>query len=168
MFKYWIVLCTAFSLALTGCSVFQGGQSGGFSRLPNGAIIDIESGPSGAVQQALLSQLDEWRGTPYQLGGSSKRGVDCSAFVQTTLAERFQMRVPRNTEQQVQAGFALDSSQIEPGDLVFFRTGRNSNHVGVYVGSRWFLHASTSVGVTLNSLDDPYWRRRYWTARRVF
>lgn len=159
--KLLLMMCL---VGVEGCTLFSDRSP---SRLPHGAVIDIETGPTGIVQQTLLSQLEVWRGTPYVLGGTSKRGIDCSAFVQTTLVERFQTSVPRNTEQQVQAGFDVEQREVVPGDLVFFRTGRNSGHVGLYVGSRWFLHASTSAGVTLNSLDDPYWRSRYWTARRV-
>lgn len=162
LFTAWVLLGL---MGVAGCSFLSGSRTS--SGLPNGAVIEMETGPAGVVQQTLLRQLEAWRGTPYALGGTSRQGIDCSAFVQITLADRFQTPVPRNTEQQVQAGFEVDRWQLTPGDLVFFRTGRSSGHVGMYVGSKWFLHASTSAGVTLNSLDEPYWRGRYWAARRV-
>lgn len=136
-------------------------------RLPKGARIAPADGPLRTVQEALLEQLKAWQGTPYRLGGTSRQGVDCSAFTQITLAQRLSLDLPRTTEQQADVGFDVAQEAMQPGDLVFFKTGRRSNHVGIYLGSRWFLHASTSEGVTLNNLDETYWKRHYWTARRV-
>ncbi|MFN4327420.1 MAG: NlpC/P60 family protein [Limnobacter sp.] len=137
------------------------------SDLPKGARIQTLEGPLAEVQQSLLAQLRDWQGTPYRLGGTSRQGIDCSAFVQTTLSGLFKVSLPRSTDQQSRVGFEVEPQYVLPGDLVFFRTGRQSSHVGVYVGSRWFLHASTSEGVTLNSLDEPYWRRTFTSVRRV-
>ncbi|MCQ8895447.1 NlpC/P60 family protein [Limnobacter humi] len=160
----WVL---AVAMVLPACSSLQPAMTLDGERLPKGARIAPADGSLKTVQEALLDQLKAWQGTPYRLGGSSRQGVDCSAFTQITLAQRLSLNLPRTTEQQADVGFDVAQEAMQPGDLVFFRTGRRSNHVGIYLGSRWFLHASTSEGVTLNSLDEAYWKRHYWTARRV-
>lgn len=167
--QFWVLgfVWGVSAISLSACSSLPSVGLGSISRLPNGAVIQPVDGPAGAVQEALLRQLDQWRGTPYKLGGTGRTGIDCSAFVQTTLADHFQVRLPRSTDQQVQSGFEVEPAHMEPGDLVFFRNHKGGNHVGLYMGSRWFLHASTSAGVTLNSLDERYWQRHFWHARRV-
>lgn len=165
-------MCGLALINLSACSSFKPESRSSSSSLPNadlpnGAVIAQADGPGAAVQEALLAQLAQWRGTPYKMGGTGRMGIDCSAFVQTTLADHFRLAMPRSTEQQVQSGFEVEPEQMVPGDLVFFKNHKGGNHVGLYMGSRWFLHASTSAGVTLNSLDERYWRRHFWQARRV-
>jgi hypothetical protein len=64
-------------------------------------------------------------------------------------------------------GTEVRRSQLQPGDLVFFRPSRKDRHVGVYLSNGEFVHASASSGVTVSSLDDRYWKRTWWQARRV-
>ncbi|MCW8328590.1 NlpC/P60 family protein [Photobacterium sp. SDRW27] len=108
-----------------------------------------------------------WKGTPYRLGGSSKRGIDCSAFVQVGYSSVFNQRLPRTTGEQARLGEWIPLAQATEGDLVFFKTGRTMRHVGIYLGNSEFLHASTSQGVVISRLDNPYWRRTFWQARRL-
>lgn len=119
----------------------------------------------------VVSQLEkahsEWRGTPYRLGGTTKRGVDCSAFVQITMRDYLRQTVPRSTDTQIRTGKRIRTNQLAPGDLVFFRTGRRTLHVGIYMNEGRFLHASTSSGVMISRLNEPYWSRRFLQARRV-
>ncbi|MFQ1022373.1 C40 family peptidase [Avibacterium paragallinarum] len=117
----------------------------------------------------LSEQQREWRGTPYRLGGQSRRGIDCSGFVQKTFLERFNIHLPRTTKEQVKQGVKVAKKDIQTGDLVFFKTGRGPNgyHVGIYVKDGQFLHASTKGGVIYSSLNSPYWTRTYWQARRM-
>ncbi|HSP57026.1 MAG TPA: NlpC/P60 family protein, partial [Halomonas sp.] len=77
--------------------------------------------PSPAVvRQALLDQHERWAGTPYQLGGTTGRGVDCSALVQNIFSESFHYDLPRTTGEQVELGEVVERSQLQAGDLVFF------------------------------------------------
>ena len=108
----------------------------------------------------------QWRGTPYLLGGSSKQGVDCSAFVQHAYRDVLSRSIPRTTLMQSQTGESVAFGAWQVGDLIFFKTGRKQRHVGVYVGDGNFMHASTSVGVTVTPLTNPYWKTRYWMAKR--
>ncbi|PJG84091.1 C40 family peptidase [Caviibacterium pharyngocola] len=119
---------------------------------------------------ALLSEQQyEWAGTPYVLGGQSRRGVDCSGFVQMTFMDRFGIRLPRTTAEQANHGQKVSKSDIQTGDLVFFKTGRGPNgyHVGIYVKNDQFLHASTKGGVIYSSMNSPYWQKAYWQTRRI-
>ena len=119
------------------------------------------------VRAALLSQYDEWKNVRYRPGGLSKRGVDCSGFVFLTFNDEFGIRLPRSTTEQVRAGRSISQRELVPGDLVFFKTGKTTRHVGIYIEGRRFLHASTEKGVMISSLDDRYWSRAYWTSIRV-
>lgn len=118
------------------------------------------------VRQALLAQHERWAGTPYRLGGDSEWGIDCSALVQAVFSDTFRLELPRTTDGQVNEGMPIDRAELQAGDLVFFRPSRTYNHVGIYVGDGVFLHASASRGVRLSKLDNSYWRRHYWQARR--
>ena len=119
------------------------------------------------ILDSLLAQKEDWQGVPYQYGGLSPQGVDCSGFVYLTFLSRLGMEVPRTTTELLQSGEKVKRDEIQVGDLVFFRTGPGNRHVGIYMGNGDFLHASTSQGVMTSSLSNPYWHRRYWQARRL-
>lgn len=106
----------------------------------------------------------QWVGTRYHLGGTGVGGIDCSAFVQKTMSGAFNIHLPRSTAEQRHSGHSISKSDLQPGDLVFFR---KNNHVGVYIGGGKFVHASTSQGVTTSSLSESYWSRTYTQSRRV-
>lgn len=119
------------------------------------------------TRTALYDQYKAWKGVPYRDGGESRRGVDCSGFVQLTFRQQFAMQLPRDTGSQAQLGHAVSSRQLRPGDLVFFNIGKRTRHVGVMVEKNRFLHASTTKGVMISDLNQPYWQRSYWQARRL-
>lgn len=121
------------------------------------------------VMANLSEHQQEWKGTRYRLGGTSKSGVDCSGFMQITFRDLFGIDLPRTTTEQAKEGTRVSKSEIKTGDLVFFKTGRgpNGKHVGVYVKNGQFLHASTKGGVIYSDLDSPYWSKTFWQARRL-
>lgn len=121
-----------------------------------------------AVQGRVEQAAQDWYGTPYKWGGEPKEGVDCSAFVKSVYKEAFGMELPRVTETQVQVGGRVPRDQIRPGDLVFFHPEHEYNHVGVYIGEGAFVHASSNDGGTKDPIHMDYWRRYYWTARRLW
>ncbi|OMQ27150.1 NlpC/P60 family protein [Serratia oryzae] len=131
---------------------------------PNGRLSD-----SIVVVAQLNEQLRQWYGTPYRYGGLDRGGVDCSGFVYRTFRDRFDLQLPRSTEQQTGVGTQVSRDELLPGDLVFFKTGSGGNglHVGIYDTNNQFIHASTSQGVTRSSLNNVYWRKVYWQARRI-
>lgn len=119
------------------------------------------------IRNILYQQHRAWKGTPYLFGGTNHKGIDCSALVQRVINEQFNQSLPRTTKQQATIGYAIKRSQLRAGDLVFFRTGKNARHVGIYIEDGKFLHASVKAGVKINKLSDYYWRDRYWQARRI-
>lgn len=120
-----------------------------------------------AVRRALLAQHQRWVGTPYRLGGTSERGIDCSALIQNVYRDTFNLQLPRTTRQQVKQGSRVDQSELQPGDLVFFNPPGALRHAGIYIGDGRFMHASSSKGVMISRLDNHYWQRYYWQSRRT-
>ena len=122
---------------------------------------------SSQVEHKLRQAVEEWWGTPHQMGGTTRQGADCSGFVMRIYDDLFNMQLPRSTDRQVRVGTPLERAQLDAGDLVLFRTGRKTKHVGIYLKDGKFAHVSSSQGVTISSMETPYWQRSYWTARRV-
>jgi lipoprotein Spr/probable lipoprotein NlpC len=119
------------------------------------------------VREVLYSQYDQWKHVRYKPGGLSRDGVDCSGFVYLTYDSRLGLKLPRSTDQQSTLGTAITQSELAAGDLVFFRTGRATRHVGIYLEDGKFLHASTEKGVMISRMDHPYWAKNYWKAVRL-
>jgi lipoprotein Spr len=119
------------------------------------------------VKSKIMDQYADWKGVRYRLGGETKRGIDCSAFVQRTFREQFGMDLPRSTYEQEDLGKKIQRTKLRAGDLVLFRAGSTGRHVGIYLGNDQFVHASTSNGVMISKLSDNYWNKRYREARRV-
>ncbi|WP_147197277.1 NlpC/P60 family protein [Pantoea sp. MBD-2R] len=117
----------------------------------------------------LDDQLSQWHGTPYRYGGMGHGGVDCSGFVYLTFRDRFDLQLPRTTSAQTEIGTRIAKKELLPGDLVFFKTGAGENglHVGIYDTDDRFIHASTSQGVIRSSLNNVYWKKVFWQARRI-
>ena len=115
----------------------------------------------------MLEFIDEWYGAPYRFGGTSKKGVDCSAFVNFFLSAVYGVSTPRNSKEQYNASRKIRKKELEEGDLIFFNTRGGISHVGVYIGNNKFAHASTSNGVTISDLDEDYFSRRYVGSGRM-
>ncbi len=106
-------------------------------------------------------------GAPYRLGGSSLKGIDCSAFVRK-IYQIFDIDLPRNARAQSKIGISIDREELVVGDLVFFRTRRPLGHVGIYIGNNEFVHASsTRKVVRIDSMDTPYFQKRFQRAVRI-
>lgn len=110
----------------------------------------------------LFSFIDEWYGTPYRFGGSTKDGIDCSAFSSNLMTNVFGVGLPRMAKDQYSVCAHVKRDDLQEGDLVFFHTTRKGiSHVGVYLGNNKFVHASLNYGVTISSLEDPYYSRTF-------
>ena len=110
-----------------------------------------------------------WLGTPYQMGGMTRSGTDCSGFALSLHREVTGIELPRTTGQQWEKGQDIPVSQVRPGDLLFFQTLRGQDaisHVGVVIGAEEFAHAGTSSGVVFAVFDRGYWQQRLVGARR--
>jgi lipoprotein Spr len=109
---------------------------------------------------SLYAGIDEWLGTRYRLGGTTKDGIDCSAFVQILYITQFGINIPRTAREQYDATNRISRTELKEGDLVFFNTQGGVSHVGLYLQNNKFVHASSS-GVTISDLFEPYWERRF-------
>lgn len=118
-------------------------------------------------REALDLAHKDWKGTPYVWGGKGYNGVDCSSFMQIVFEDYFGIILPRVTSDQIKVGSGIKKQDIKIGDMVFFRTGRNTLHVGVMINTSQFLHASTSSGVMISALQERYWNDAYLTTRRI-
>ena len=108
-----------------------------------------------------------WLGTPYQYGGETRSGVDCSAFTRFIVKDYKGADLPRSSAAGWGMGAPIEKSALRPGDVVYFGSLWGVNHAGVWVGGGRFVHASTSYGVIITELDtDPYWAGRFKGARR--
>ncbi len=105
--------------------------------------------------------IDEWYGTPYRLGGTTKKGVDCSAFSQFLFASVFSYNIPRTAREQYNLTDRISRTQLKEGDLLFFNTRGGISHVGVYLQNNKFVHASTSGGVTISDVFEEYWAKKF-------
>ena len=127
-------------------------------------LLDVE------VEQAqnlnLFKMLDEWIGTRYRLGGTSKDGIDCSALMQILFSGLYGITLPRTAREQYDFSRKLSRAELKEGDLIFFNTIGGVSHVGMYLQNNKFIHASTG-GVTISDLYEDYWMKKFIGVGRV-
>jgi cell wall-associated NlpC family hydrolase len=138
-------------------------------RSPNYQLT-LPNHPRNLLSEALKKALS-LKGTPYRYGGTSRKGLDCSGLVWVTFSS-VGIELPRTSYAQFRATKPIPRDQLQPGDLVFFKTGRSKwrkvDHVGIYVGGGTFLHAPRrGKRVGFASLDNPYWKKRFKGAGRI-
>jgi cell wall-associated NlpC family hydrolase len=117
-----------------------------------------------SINNVILYQfIDEWYGTRYQMGGTGRRGIDCSALVQKLYNYVYGMDVVRTSLMQFRTSeYIASMDKLKEGDLVFFRIhGGPVSHVGIYLANNYFVHASSSKGVMISNLTENYWQKVY-------
>ena len=119
------------------------------------------------INRALSKEYAKWNGTPYKYGGNSRKGVDCSSLMQILYRDAFGLQIPRTTAHQAKIGYQVNRNTSREGDLVFFKTGYNTRHSGIIIEKGKFIHSSTKYGVMISSLNNPYWKSKYWQMRRI-
>ena len=129
--------------------------------------VRVDLGDTQKVKQILNQQYKDWHGVQHRMGGTSRNGIDCSGLVYLTYKTKLGINMPRSTSSQSKTGYAVNQDELRAGDLVFFKTGLFTRHVGMYIDTGRFLHVSTRRGVMISNLDEPYWSRAYWKARRI-
>ncbi len=117
--------------------------------------------------QALNNEVIKWKGVPHCLGGTTLKCVDCSGLVMKIFESMCGIRLPRTTKEQAKIGTSVSRKELIAGDLVFFKPGFKKRHVGICLDSNRFVHTSVSKGVTISRLDNPYWKKHYWKAKRI-
>ncbi|MDR1877162.1 MAG: C40 family peptidase [Flavobacteriaceae bacterium] len=123
--------------------------------------------------QNLIREARTYLGTPYRYGGTTRNGIDCSSFVQHVF-DAFDILLPRTSSLQSQKGTRVSKGELKKGDLIFFSHSPRSriSHVGIVEsispeGEIFFIHASSSQGVTITSLDTAYWKARFRAGKRI-
>lgn len=116
---------------------------------------------------SLIGFIDEWWGTKYRFGGTTKKGIDCSSFTGLLMGSVFGFALPRTAREQYAVCSKLGKDDMLEGDLVFFNTRGGVSHVGVYLGENYFVHSSSTNGVTISSLNETYYSKRFIGGGRV-
>ncbi|MEN8264188.1 MAG: NlpC/P60 family protein [Nitrospirota bacterium] len=163
--KTFLLALISLIIFLAGCAGTQDSRRSSEYTKPVRKSTDLSSAVK--VKSRLYSQYKEWKAVRYKLGGLSKRGIDCSGFVYITYRNRFGIKLPRTTALQSRIGSRVSKSRLRAGDLVFFRTSSKVRHVGIYLEDGNFMHASTSKGVSISSLQNIYWSKKYWKSVRI-
>ncbi|MCZ4339293.1 NlpC/P60 family protein [Shewanella colwelliana] len=154
----------ALVLILSGCSSSPSSVATTNAKSDSVAPLPV---PSSQLEAKLMNFYLQWQGTRYRLGGMSQHGVDCSGLVVLAYRDMLALQLPRTTEEQAQLGKKISKVNLRTGDLVLFKTGWSTRHVGIYLSDSRFLHASTSQGVMISRLDNRYWQQKYWQSRRI-
>jgi len=115
---------------------------------------------------SLYQNIDDWYGTRYKLGGTTKDGIDCSAFVQTIFLSAFAVTLPRMAKDQYKVTRRISRTELKEGDLLFFNTRGGVSHVGIYLQNNKFVHASVS-GVMISDMFEPYYVKHFIAAGRI-
>jgi len=123
--------------------------------------------PDGADTN-LIKEIDSWLGVPYKYGGKDKSGTDCSGMVFSIYNNVYGFSLNRSAYDIIQNVIKVPIEEAKFGDIVFFKIYKNRvSHVGIYLGDKKFIHASTQLGVRIDSLEMPYYRDRFYMAGRI-
>lgn len=144
MRKGLVLLAALASLAFVGCS--------------SAKRLRVDAPPA---LQPVIEQAMDLLGTPYCNAGSTPDCFDCSGFVGYCFVPAG-IPMPRTSRELFTVGQSIGPSDLAAGDLVFFSTSNSViNHVGIFLADAKFIHSSTSNGVMISSLEEPYWKQRY-------
>jgi len=135
------------------------------------AGIENPAGKPGVTPEMIIETARGYLGVPHCMGGTTPKCMDCSGMIFRVFATHG-ITLPHSSEEQARYGRIIpEREMLMPGDLVFFirtyATSRVITHSGIYLGESSFIHTSSSLGVTVTSLDDPYWNQRYLFATRI-
>ena len=167
MLRLLILLCL---LATCSCSIRSAPRYTADSKDSGSVARELEKRRR-ASPRRLARVVEGYLGVPYKWGGTTRAGMDCSAFARAIFRQTYGIELPRTSKQMYRVGrTVVRRRDLKPGDLVFFRdtfSGPGVSHVGIYLGKKRFAHVGVSTGGTITSLDHPYFRLRYVGARRV-
>ncbi len=170
-----IGIFTISMIVLSGCTSsvrFSGNLSNGYSSKSHSSKTihspkEIDKAHLSKKQRKIIEEAENWIGTPYCWGGESKDCADCSGFVMEVFSKNG-IKLPRTAEQQYEFGKRVNLDEAKPGDLIFFGKSKKITHVGIYVGDRTFIHASSSKGVMIQDLDSWGANPQFAGCREVF
>lgn len=122
-----------------------------------------------ADRDEVMYKVIEYLNTPYLWGGTSKRGIDCSAFVQSVMYQALGVSIPRTSLEQSGVGVDVSTEELKFGDLLFFDTMNKGRvtHVAIYMQDGYFVHSGSKTGVAVASLESEFYARTFLKAKRV-
>ena len=131
--------------------------------------FDLDKESVITIDEKLRLEIKKFYGAPYKWGGSTPSGTDCSGMIKTIYKNAAGINLPHNAHQIFQKTEKISPRQLLFGDLVFFSRngGARATHMGLYIKSGYFVHASSSRGVILSKLQDRYYKNQFIGARRV-
>ena len=139
--------------------------------IPSAPAVPVRASRSSDSADELIGSAMGLLGVAYRYGGTSaSTGFDCSGFMQHIFRRSMGLNLPRTSAEQAKMGVGVSRGELQPGDMVFFRTmGRGRiSHVGLYIGNDRFIHAPrTGKRIEITSLSNKYWNTKYAFARRV-
>lgn len=167
----WLALATAClcfgTLAAPTLANPEGLDNAALERLINDRTLGGKHDDAGDLLMNAMGLL----GVAYRFGGNSPvSGLDCSGFMQYIFKKSMRINLPRTSAEMATVGRAVERSQLQPGDMVFFRTagGGRISHVGMYIGNGRMVHAPRSgKSIEIVGITSGYWHQKYATARRV-
>lgn len=170
-----ILTCTVILAGLSACKSHKKVESNDTVYIGETVSVKGKKNKKGkkgsSVGHKIAQECKSWIGTPYGYGRSEKGiATDCSGMVIVVYKEIADIKLPRNSAEQAKFCNDLKEKEIEPGDLVFFATGKDKNkvsHVGVMIDGVNFIHASGSKGVIMSEMTTPYYRRNFIKYGRV-
>jgi cell wall-associated NlpC family hydrolase len=117
--------------------------------------------------QQVVTYAEKYKGSPFKYGGTSPKGFDASGYTQYVFKNAVNVKIPRVSADQFKTGKDVKVSQLQQGDLVFYKTnGKSVSFVGIYIGNQQFIGA-TSNGVKIQSMNQSYWKSKYMGAKRI-
>ena len=123
------------------------------------------------LSNKLEAEVQQWLGVPYKYGGQSKNGVDCSGLVVEIYKNVYGIKLYRASYEIYEKNCSkINCEELGLGDLVFFNTHKKNNrinHVGLYLKNDKFVHSSTSKGVIISDMTEPYYKKCFIGAGRV-
>lgn len=170
VFRFFLIGILFVSLFVSGCA----GNPGKRSATHLAGVVPLldtasERRSLDQTQTKILSTAKELLGTPYRFGGVNPRtGFDCSGYVAYVYNKAVGVALPRQAREQIEIGNPV-SSKLQPGDMVYFKISEpNAWHTGIYIGQGNFIHAPRTAGaVNIQDMRLPYWKKRFFGARRL-
>jgi len=124
--------------------------------------------PEKNLNKKLIFFVDNWYGAPYKWGGGEKNGVDCSHLVCRVYRDVYGKKIAGTAVDLEKMSDRVKESRLKEGDLVFFKIeSEKISHVGVYIANNRFVHASVKKGVIINSLEDKYYKKYFYSGGRI-
>ncbi len=159
------LLIVAGSIILESC-----GTSNKLANIDFYAVYSQKLGVNlkGNENKELIKSMAEWKGTPYKYACQSKHGTDCSGFVGSVYNEVYGKKLQRSSYDMVKDVKFISKNKMKTGDILFFKiSGKKISHVGIYIADNKFIHAATKSGVTVDDLNQEYYKKSFYKAGRV-